>query len=115
CCLPNGSCSVQDQLVCEAAGGTFGGQGTLCGEVPCCPHGAFAWADHDGDGDVDIDDFGGFQVCYSGSGGGVAAGCACFDRDGDADVDENDLLKFSQCVSGANVPWSPTPECPAQP
>ncbi len=35
CCLPDGSCSSSTQLDCAAAGGTYQGDGTLCGSVNC--------------------------------------------------------------------------------
>ncbi len=107
CCLPNGTCSVQDELACETAGGTFGGQSTACNSLRCCPHDPFVWADRDADGDVDPDDFGGFQICYSGPGGGVSGTCKCFNRDNDNDVDVDDLTAFTNCVTGANVPYGP--------
>ncbi len=107
CCLPDGTCSVQDELDCQAAGGTFGGQGVFCNQVTCCPHDPFVWADRDADGDVDADDFGGFQICYSGPGGGVSGTCKCFNRDNDNDVDVDDLTAFTNCVTGANVPYGP--------
>ncbi len=114
CCYPSGVCVVQDQLACEAEGGTFNGQNTTCGQFTCCPHDPFVWADRDADGDVDADDFGGFQICYSGPGGGVSGTCKCFNRDNDNDVDVDDLTAFTNCVTGANVPvdvQNPPPGC----
>jgi hypothetical protein len=81
------------------------------------------YADADGDGDVDQADFGAFQECFSGHGGGIRMGpayaCDCFDRDGpaatgDGDVDEADWEQFSHCAedSGPNIPWNPAnPAC----
>lgn len=73
------------------------------------------FADVDGDGDVDQSDFGLFQVCLTGDGGGVLAGCDCFDRPeegspfGDNDVDGDDLLAFEACAIGPGIPADP--EC----
>lgn len=68
------------------------------------------FADADGDGDVDQADFGAWQVCFTGTGGGpVSMDCECFDVDGpedrpDGDVDTADLIFFKQCASGPGVP-----------
>lgn len=69
------------------------------------------FADADGDQDVDQDDFGVFQACYTGPGGGVPDNCACFNRpEGrsgcDDDVDGDDLSAFVDCVTGPGVRWS---------
>lgn len=64
----------------------------------------FAPADADQDGDVDLDDFGRFQVCYSGA--GVIQNqpdCQWARLDEDEDVDLADFGKFQVCLSGANV------------
>ncbi len=37
CCLPDGSCSLDSQANCEAAGGVFQGDGTVCEDVVCQP------------------------------------------------------------------------------
>lgn len=37
CCLPDGSCSLDAQGNCEAAGGVFQGDGTVCENVMCEP------------------------------------------------------------------------------
>ena len=66
------------------------------------------FADHDGDGDVDHADFGRFQVCLTGSGGTLAAGCTCADWDGDSDVDTADLDKFLLCDSGPAIAAVPS-------
>ena len=76
------------------------------------------FADADGDGDVDMDDFGAFQLCFTGHQGiGFDAGfCGCFDRNFDNDVDaggdgvgdQSDFQAFLNCVSGANIPADPS-------
>lgn len=113
CCYPNGTCAIQDQLVCQGAGGTFNGQNTTCEAVACCPSSPYVWADKDADGDVDMNDFGKLQQCITGPGGGVPAGCSCFNRDNDNDVDNDDYQKFKDCATGENIPWSMalTPSC----
>jgi len=71
--------------------------------IPECQHQPFA--DADGDGDVDQADFGEFQRCFTGEGGGlIDDSCYCFDRSGDGDVDVEDLLLFDACVSGPSIP-----------
>ncbi len=68
------------------------------------------WADADGDMDVDMDDFGEFQRCFTGSGGGLAPGyCQCFDRNKNSNVDLNDFAQFKLCANGAELP--PNPLC----
>lgn len=64
--------------------------------------------DRDKDGDVDQEDFGWFQLCYSGSTVPQTAP-ACTDAriDGDEDVDAGDFAIFQGCMSGANVPADP--------
>ncbi len=115
CCQQNGECIVTTQEACTAASGTWGGLGTDCSQVTCCPHGQYVWADHDADGDVDLVDFSAFQICYTGSAGGVPAGCECFNRDAvpDNDIDGDDFVAFTNCVSGPSVPWTAgsTPFC----
>lgn len=64
-------------------------------------------SDLDGDGDVDVDDFGAFQLCYTGAGKISqfdAATCHCVDYDGDMDVDDQDFAVFNGCSSRAGVP-----------
>jgi hypothetical protein len=56
--------------------------------------------DGDGDGDVDLLDFGGFQLCFSGDGGGLGAGCEVFDFDEDGDVDLLDFGAFQLGYTG---------------
>lgn len=77
--------------------------------LECRCHDPFA--DADGDGDVDQSDFGIFQLCYSGTNGGiltVSPSCICFDRDfggtGDGDVDVEDFNAFQACASGPAIP-----------
>ena len=112
CCDVVGACSVVDQATCEGAGGRFRGIGTTCAGVLCCP---LPFADADLDEDVDQTDFGGFQLCYTGSGGGVPAGCECFNQVNSTPegIDANDFTAFSNCDTGPNVPWSQTlkPAC----
>ncbi len=69
------------------------------------------WApcDFDTDGDVDQEDFGRFQVCYSGP--GVTQpdpACRGARLDEDDDVDQADFALFQSCASGPNVPADPT-------
>jgi hypothetical protein len=61
--------------------------------------------DFDGDRDVDLEDFGRFQVCYTGS-GGVQDEPACQPAriDSDPDVDGDDFSLFQACFTSANVP-----------
>ncbi len=110
CCGVDGTCSVIGRSVCEAAGGHFQGYQTPCEGVQCCP---LPFADTDHDGDVDQWDFSAWQLCYTGEGQGVPAGCDCFDRDSDVDVDAGDFAAFNACSTGPNVPWlqSQLPAC----
>ena len=94
-------CVYASEADCLAQGGTYQGQNTSCGPTTCCPD---PFADADRDGDVDEDDFGAFQRCYTGAGGGVLEGCACFDQDKDGDVDDDDFTAFSSVWTGPNVP-----------
>ncbi len=68
------------------------------------------WADSDDDGDVDMDDFGAFQVCYSGQTGTAADTCGCFDRNQDGRVEDIDWVAFQNCALGPTVPVL-APEC----
>ncbi len=68
------------------------------------------FADADGDSDVDHSDFGVFQMCYTGTNGGVPSGegyeyCPCFDVEGvpGDDVDQADLAAFEACGSGPGI------------
>ena len=60
--------------------------------------------DFDEDGDVDLDDFGRFQVCFSGPVHAYPPGCAYADLDSNGVVDANDLDIFSNCVGGSQLP-----------
>lgn len=60
--------------------------------------------DFDGDGDVDMQDYGAFQVCFSGNLPQTAPSCAKALMDGDTDVDANDLAIFLGCMSGPGIP-----------
>ncbi len=110
CCESDGTCVLADQSACAILGGDFKGPGSTCETVLCCPT---PFADADRDGDVDQPDFGAWQLCLTGPGGGVPAGCECFDRDSDNNVDADDFLEFGRCWTGPNVPWSQplTPTC----
>jgi len=93
--------------------GLWHGAGSTCEtSAACCPM-PFADADHDGD--VDQDDFGAFQVCYTGTTSGVPAECKCFNRNTDTVIDGTDLTAFLGCWTGPNVTWSatllPAPGC----
>ena len=60
--------------------------------------------DIDADGDVDHEDFGIFQLCYTGDSGiGYPRECACFDHDNDTDVDSIDFAAFTDCASAPMV------------
>jgi hypothetical protein len=64
---------------------------------PCCQ----TPFDSDSDDDVDLVDFGQFQLCFTGPGGGpVAANCLCHDGDGDEDVDLVDFGAFQLAFTG---------------
>ncbi|HOW69596.1 MAG TPA: BNR-4 repeat-containing protein [Phycisphaerae bacterium] len=85
------------------------------GHAPVCN---VPFADADGDQDVDQGDFGAFQACYTGPGGGVPDHCACFNRPeglagSDNDVDAADLAAFVLCVTGPEIAWSQhlRPDC----
>ena len=113
CCVDNATAPCIDGLAqseCQTMNGRWAGFGTTCATHTCCP---VPFADADYDGDVDQDDFGVFQVCYTGPTGGVPAGCTCFNRVADNTIDGLDLNAFLNCFTGANVPWSAsiTPSC----
>ena len=112
CCVDNALAPCQDvsQSECQALNGRWAGYATSCSTHTCCP---VPFADADYDGDVDQDDFGAFQVCYTGPAGGVPTGCTCFNRVADDTIDGLDLNAFLNCFTGANVPWSAsiTPSC----
>ncbi|MDM8004596.1 MAG: hypothetical protein QUV05_00360 [Phycisphaerae bacterium] len=84
---------------------------------PACPDPRY---DADRDGDVDQVDFAVLQTCYTGSGGGVAAGCECFDwnpatMEGDGDIDAEDYGLFEFCASGPGIPADQTCDDPLEP
>lgn len=62
------------------------------------------FADMDNDGDVDQDDFGQFQLCWSGTVSEVLPGCGCLDHDKSGKIDQADLNAFVLCVSGPTIP-----------
>lgn len=118
CCQSLKGCTEMNYGACPAA--DFKGIGTVCAQQTCpCSSSTHVWADHDVDGDVDMDDFGAFQVCFSGMTPYADPACACFDRSSlspgvtDGAVNESDFLEFEKCATGANVPWSAavTPNC----
>lgn len=110
CCLADGTCAYLSKSACLAGGGRWQGSGSRCEFVNCCP---YPFADGDGDGDVDQDDFGVFQLCFTGDNTGVPVGCGCFDRNNDSRIDGADLISFRQCFTAPNVPWTAalTPDC----
>lgn len=112
CCQGFQYCEQVDYGACD---GSFAGIGVTCEAAACpCTVGNHIWADADRDGDIDHDDFGAFQLCYTGLLGGVPAGCVCFDRDGGSDIDDDDFTAFKNCVTGPNVPFdslNPPPGC----
>ncbi|GAG45883.1 unnamed protein product, partial [marine sediment metagenome] len=49
----------------------------------------------------DLEDFVGFQACFTGDGGGpVDPGCECYDINGDNDVDLADHAEFYSALTG---------------
>ena len=76
---------------------------TSCPQPPCNN----PFADKDGDGDVDMNDFAAFQRCYTGSAGGVPAGCSCYDRDHSGAIDSSDFAAFKLCATRDKVPADP--------
>jgi hypothetical protein len=60
--------------------------------------------DLDLDGDSDQEDFGLFQVCYSGDGQMYETDCQDADLDNDNDVDLSDFAVFETCMNGSNNP-----------
>jgi hypothetical protein len=70
----------------------------------CPPH---VPGDFDRDGDVDQEDFGRFQVCFSGPAVHWVPGCEANDLDTDQDVDQSDFAVLHRCLSGPNVPADP--------
>ncbi len=117
CCHPNGTCTIEDEVYCiNELGGWFGGPGTTCDDILCC---GTPFADADGDGDVDQGDFGVFEACLTGPGGGATGDCRCFDRRDennqhgqDGDVDQDDYGAFENCASGPGIPANPACDDP---
>ena len=56
--------------------------------------------DSDADGDLDLDDYGNFEGCLLGPGGGLGAGCHCFDSDNDGYVTLEDCGHFQLDFTG---------------
>ena len=67
-----------------------------CGDV----YEGYLQFDNDDDCDVDLNDFFGFQVCFTGPGGEPPSECVCFDGDQDGDVDLGDFLVFQTAFTG---------------
>ena len=92
CCLPNAECAVLTSTGCDAAGGSYRGDGTSCEPNPCvCP------GDMDCDGLVDFDDINLFVAALSYPGGvGWPFPCPWLSGDcnGDHDVTFDDINAF---------------------
>ncbi len=92
-----------------------------CADAQCASDTACAcntpFADADADQDVDMDDFGVWQLCFTGSSVGLPAigvyDCACFDKNTDDKIDQFDFVEFTRCATRASVAWDPllTPNC----
>ena len=104
CCHENGDCNTVPESSCGGTHDRFAGIDTTCTDegYKCCP---YPFADADKDGDVDQMDFAAFQLCYTGSGGGVPEGCDCFNRDADTNIDADDFTEFNDCWTGPNVKY----------
>ncbi len=101
CCLGFQACEQADYGACA---GDFAGIGVSCEAAACpCTTSTHIWADADRDGDLDIDDFAVFQICFTGPGGGVPAGCSCFDRSfsDPSGIDTDDFVAFENCATGS--------------
>jgi len=60
-----------------------------------------AEGDCNSDGGVNLYDYGDFEFCLSGPGGGLPMPeCNCFDLDGDSDVDLSDVAQFQAEFTG---------------
>ena len=114
CCvrtgLGTGTCSLTTASVCQTSGGTYLGDDSSCGlngeTCNFCPP---VFGDADFDGDVDMDDFGQYQLCFTGPGSAaLSSACACLDNDHNGKVDLDDLVIFNNCFSGAQVPADAT-------
>jgi len=85
----------QDPGSLPSGDGVQGGSAVLSFAV------GYAAGDSDCSGTVDLADFGRFQACFTGSGGGPAgAGCEMMLFDGDEDVDEDDYATFEAAMLG---------------
>jgi hypothetical protein len=60
----------------------------------------FCRGDANYDSRIDLDDFAGFQGCYTGDGPCAASGCEVFDWDEDCDVDAIDYAAFHPSITG---------------
>jgi len=84
----------------------------ICGAVHAADLCGGVFADATGDNDADLEDFGAFQLCYTGeddlTGAFDQIACGHFDGDGDRDIDQADFLLFEACVSGPGIPADPT-------
>ena len=63
--------------------------------------------DFDADDDVDQEDFGRFQICFSGIGTFHEPGCEYADLDRDNDVDQEDFGTFQGCLLVPGLPIVP--------
>ena len=91
-----GSYTVEVSNFCHTAGGIVVSDPATLTVIPACN------GDFDSDGDVDLVDFGVFQLCFTGAGGGpVDSDCACSDFDADGDVDLADFGNFQLVFTGA--------------
>ena len=103
CCEEDGTCTPDIPASNCLGYGQRWHIGTTCDDAHCCP---YPFADADKDRDVDQMDFGAFQLCYTGSPGGVPAGCECFNRDADSNIDADDFTEFNKCWTGPNVHYA---------
>lgn len=111
CCVGGlQGCIETDAGTCAAQSGQFNGYGTVCASTDCCGD---PFADTDYDQDVDQDDFGVFQVCFTGStAASLSSACKCLDREpagGDGVIGEADLSDFADCITGPEIPFNLSP------
>lgn len=130
CCFRTGfgtgTCSILKDDQCAAQGGTYLGTDSTCGSANAncgdfCSTPTDPWADTNLDKDVDQEDFGYFQLCYTGSATfTLSVGCACLDKFNaggsgkDGFIDASDLQHFIDCVTGPTVSFNaaiPPPGC----